>query len=147
VALVREKDVLCPRRQIRTSTDAAKLFRLYLGDDVPVEHFMLAMVNVKHHVIGVLTLSIGSLTGSTVHPRHVFQPAILHNAYAIFLGHNHPSSDVAPSREDMVLTQRLVSGGTLLGIEVLDHIILGDGSARYYSFADNGMLQKEKRDG
>jgi DNA repair protein RadC len=99
------------------------------------------MLDQKNQVIGLHTVSIGSLTASIVHPRECFKPAILSNAAAIILAHNHPSGDCQPSREDRALTQRLVETGKLLGISVLDHIIIGDGTSSYFSFADEGLLQ------
>ena len=101
---------------------------------------MLAMLDRKNNTIGIHTVSIGSLTASVVHPGEVYKPAILANAAAILLCHNHPSGDPHPSQEDRVLTQRLVEAGKLLGITVLDHIVLGDGTLAYYSFADNNIL-------
>jgi DNA repair protein RadC len=79
-----------------------------------------------------------------VHPREVFKVAILSNAAAILCGHNHPSGDPQPSGEDRSLTRRLVKAGQVLGIDVLDHVIIGDGAADYYSFADQGMLHTYK---
>ena len=86
----------------------------------------------------VLRVSEGSLTRSLVHPREVFRPAIKEAAAGILFVHNHPSGEPEPSREDIQITQRLVEGGRLLGIRVLDHVIIG--SCRYFSFADEGML-------
>jgi DNA repair protein RadC len=83
-------------------------------------------------------LRVGSLTASIVHPREVFKPAILSNSSSVLLCHNHPSGDPLPSQEDRTLTVRLVQAGKVLGVEVLDHIIVGDG--RYFSFADENML-------
>ena len=74
-----------------------------------------------------------------MHPRETFKAAILANAAAIICGHNHPSGDCQPSKEDRAITARLVEGGKLLGISVLDHVIVGDG--KYFSFADEGLLQ------
>ncbi len=99
---------------------------------------MVLLLDRKNRVIGINTVSVGSLSSAVVHPREVFKPAILSNAAALIFGHNHPSGDPAPSPEDRVLTKRLVEGGKLLGIQVLDHIIVGDG--RYYSFADDSAL-------
>jgi DNA repair protein RadC len=117
----------------------ADLFREYLAD-VDREHFVVGMLDQKNKVIGINTVSMGSLTASVVHSREVFKPAILSNAVALVLGHNHPSGAPAPSQEDRVLTARLVAGGKLLGIQVLDHVIVGDGSQQYFSFADEGLL-------
>jgi hypothetical protein len=90
------------------------------------------MVDQKHKVIGINTVSMGSLTASVVHPREVMKPAILSNAAALLLCHNHPSGAPQPSQEDRALTKRLVDAGKLLGIAVLDHIIVGDGKETYF---------------
>jgi len=117
--------VVCHTRnpQIRSSRDAAILFRQHLGA-VDREHFLVAMLDQKNKVIGINTVSIGSLTASVVHPREVMKPAILSNAAALVCCHNHPSGAPQPSQEDRALTRRLVEAGQLLGINVLDHIIL-----------------------
>jgi len=75
-----------------------------------------------------------------VHPRECFKPAILSNAAALICAHNHPSGAPQPSQEDRALTKRLVDAGKLLGIALLDHVILGDGTTSYFSFADEGVL-------
>jgi len=85
------------------------------------------------------TVSIGSLTASVVHPREVYKPAILSNCAALILGHNHPSGDPQPSREDRAITQRLKEAGALLGINVLDHLVI-EADGRYFSFADENLL-------
>jgi DNA repair protein RadC len=137
--LVREATVTLEQPQIRSSRDAAVLFRQYLGN-VDREHFLVAMLDQKHKVIGINTVSMGSLTASVVHPREVMKPAILSNAASLLCCHNHPSGSPQPSQEDRVLTKRLVDVGKLLGINVLDHIVIGDGNETYYSFADEGVL-------
>ena len=139
VTLVRESRLPHAQPQLRSSRDAALLSRQYLGE-VDREHFMVAMLDQKHKVICINTVSMGSLTASVVHPRKVFKPAILSNAAALLCCHNHPSGAPQPSQEDRALTKRLVDVGKLLGIALLDHIILGDGSEAYYSFADEQML-------
>ncbi len=94
----------------------------------------------KNQVIGFHTVSIGSLTASVVHPREVYKVAILSNAAAVIFGHNHPSGDPTPSAEDKALTSRLVEAGEILGMQVLDHVVIGDGTSRHFSFADEGLL-------
>jgi DNA repair protein RadC len=101
---------------------------------------VVVLLDRKNKAIGLNTVAIGSLTGSTVSLREVFKPAILANAAALLCAHNHPSGDPQPSAEDRALTTRLVEAGKLLGIQVLDHVILGDGTDAYYSFADTGLL-------
>ena len=80
----------------------------------------------KNHVIAVTTVSVGSLNASKVHPRELFQSAMLGNAASLVLAHNHPSGDPTPSPEDIELTKRLVEAGKLLDIAVLDHVIVGE---------------------
>jgi DNA repair protein RadC len=143
VHLVRDTAIPTTRQQFRQSKDVADLLRQFLGD-VDREHFVVILVDRKNRLIGIHTVSVGSLTASVVHPREVFKVAILSNAAAILCGHNHSSGDPQPSGEDCSLTRRLVQAGEILGIEVLDHVIIGDGTADYYSFADQGMLQTDK---
>ena len=140
VCLVREGSVPCYNQQIRSSADASALLCAYLAD-VDREHFVVLLLDQKNKVIGIHTVSIGSLTASVVHPRETFKIAILANCASIIIGHNHPSSDCQPSREDRAITTRLVEAGKLLGISVLDSLIVAtDGSGKYFSFADEGLL-------
>jgi DNA repair protein RadC len=139
VQLVRERALPWERAQLRSSQEVATLFRTYLGD-TDREHFLVTMLDQKNKVIGINTVSTGSLTASVVHPREVYKPAILSNAAAIICGHNHPSGDSGPSQEDRLLTRKLVLAGEALGIKVLDHVIIGDGTASYFTFADEGLL-------
>ena len=138
ISLVREGRVACYEQQIRSSANASTILQTYLAD-VDREHFVVLLLNQKNRVIGVHTVSVGSLTASIVHPRETFKAAILANAAAIICGHNHPSGDCQPSREDRAITQRLKEGGALLGINLLDHVIVG-GEGRYFSFADENLL-------
>jgi DNA repair protein RadC len=140
VTLVREGRVQCYNQQIRSSADASTLLHTYLAD-VDREHFVIILLNQKNRVIGINTVSMGSLTASIVHPREVYKSAILANAASIICGHNHPSTDCQPSRVDRALTTRLVEAGKLLGIRILDHVIIG-GEGRYFSFADEGLLER-----
>jgi DNA repair protein RadC len=141
VTLVREGRIPYDEHRIRGSADASRMLATYL-DGVDREHFVVLLLDQKNQVIGIHTVSMGSLTASVVHPREVYKAAILANAAAIICGHNHPSGDTQPSREDRMLTHRLVSAGKLLGINVLDHIIIG-GAGRYFSFVDAGALEGE----
>lgn len=119
---------------------SADLFKHYypLLRDLRHEIFKTILLDAKHTVIRDATVSEGSLTLSIVHPREVFSFAIREAAAAVIFLHNHPSGDPQPSSEDRSLTTRLVAAGELLGIQVLDHLIIGDG--RYVSFADQGWL-------
>jgi DNA repair protein RadC len=102
------------------------------------EHFLMLALDGKNRVVGFEIVSVGTLTASLVHPREVFKAAILTNAAAIVVAHNHPSGDPTPSAEDRAITERLKQAGELLGIAVLDHVVLGDSG--YHSFADAGEL-------
>ncbi len=139
VSLVREGKIRCYDTNIRSSDAAGALLHRYLAD-VDREHFVVILLDRKNQVIGFHTVSIGSLTASVVHPREVFKVAILSNAAAVIFGHNHPSGDPTPSAEDKALTSRLVEAGAILGMQVLDHVVIGDGTSRHFSFADEGLL-------
>jgi DNA repair protein RadC len=102
------------------------------------EVFKIVMLNTKNHIIKHLNISVGCLNSSIVHPREVFSEAVKVGCSAILLVHNHPSGDPGPSREDIETTQRLVNAGSILGIKVLDHIVIGDG--RYISFREQGLM-------
>ncbi len=140
VSLVRE-GALKYDQQMRSSRCVAQLLQEYLTD-ADREYFVVILVDQKNRLIGINTAFIGSLTASTIHPREVFKPAFLCNAASIILGHNHPSGDTLPSREDRASTTRLVAAGKLLGVAVVDHVIIGS-EGRYFSFADEGLLEKE----
>lgn len=88
------------------------------------EHFVVVLLNARHEVLRIETVSVGSLNASIVHPREVFKPAVVHSAASVVLAHNHPSGDPEPSEEDLSITKRLVEVGELLGIAVLDHVIV-----------------------
>jgi len=102
------------------------------------EHFLVLLLNARHEVIGRETISIGSLNASIVHPREVFQPAIVQSAASIVLIHNHPSGDPEPSEEDLSITKRLVQVGELVGVGVLDHVIIA--SRGVMSFRSRQLL-------
>ena len=89
------------------------------------EYFVALFLNARNQVICREDVSIGSLNASLVHPREVFAPAVGSSAASVILAHNHPSGDVTPSREDIELTRRMVQAGEIMGIEVLDHLIVG----------------------
>lgn len=102
------------------------------------EHFMVFVLDTRNKVIGYETVSVGSIGGCLVHPREVFRLAVKEGAVAIIVAHNHPSGDPTPSRDDLAITKRLRDAGTILGIEVLDHIITGPDIT--ISLKDKGLL-------
>ena len=102
------------------------------------EYFMLLLLDTKNRVISREQVSVGSLNASIVHPREIFSIPIKKSASSVILVHNHPSGDPTPSREDQEVSKRLVEAGKLLGIEIKDHLIIGDGG--YLSFKEKGLL-------
>jgi len=107
------------------------------------EFFVAVLLDCKNVPLGVNLVSIGSLSASTVHPREVYKPAILASAAALIVAHNHPSGDPKPSVEDTNVTKTLAEAGQILDIELLDHIIIGQGG--FYSFRDEGILPLKQR--
>jgi len=127
VRLVREGAVKATRHAVASAEDAAALVASYLkGADR--EHCMIILLDARQRVIGINTVSIGTVSASIIHPREVFKPAILANASAVILAHNHPSGEPDPSEHDVDLTRRLIEAGKLLGIELMDHLILCEGA-------------------
>lgn len=108
---------------IRTPEDARDIVRDLKFFDK--EHFVCLFLNTKNRLIGRETISVGSLNSAIVHPREVFKAAIRQGAASVIFAHNHPSTDTTPSPEDIELTKRLCEGGEVLGIDVLDHVIIG----------------------
>ena len=122
---------------IRRPEDTLPVLEAELSE-LGYEKFIALALNTKNHVTAVLPVSSGSLNASIVHPRELFQRAILANSASLILAHNHPSGDPTPSPEDISLTRKLVEAGQLLDLPVIDHVILGYG--RYASFKEKGLL-------
>jgi len=101
------------------------------------ENFVVVLLNTKNEVLESPTVSVGTLSSTLVHPREVFKPAIRASAASVVLAHNHPSGKMEPSREDREVTSRIGEAAKILGIEVLDHVILGDG---YFSMKEHDLL-------
>jgi DNA repair protein RadC len=117
----------------RSAADVFERYR-YLVADYRVEVFLAVLLDVKNRPMQDHRVSTGILNGSLTHPREVFAPAVRERAASILLVHNHPSGDPAPSPEDREATRRLRQAGGIVGIAVLDHVIIGDGS--FYSFRE-----------
>ncbi len=122
---------------IRSPKDVWQLLTPEMGF-LQKEHFICLFLNTKNHVITKETISIGSLSAAVVHPREVFRAAIKRAASSIICAHNHPSGDPSPSNEDVHLTKRLAETGAIVGIEVLDHVIIGHN--RFLSLKEQGLL-------
>ena len=123
-------------RPVRTPQDLLPLVQHYAA--ARKEHFLTVLLNTRHLPTSVELVSVGSLSASIVHPREVFRPAILASAASIILVHNHPSGESTPSEDDIEITQRLCRVGETMGIEVLDHVILG--AAQPFSFREAGLI-------
>ncbi|WP_100333350.1 RadC family protein [Bacillus alkalisoli] len=125
------------RYVIRSPEDAAN----YVMEDMRFlsqEHFVCLYLNTKNQVIHQQTVFIGSLNASIVHPREVFKEAFRRSAASFICLHNHPSGDPSPSREDIEVTKRLNDCGKLIGIELLDHLIIGD--QKFVSLKEKGYV-------
>ena len=122
---------------VKTPEDVADLVRGRLKDKKR-EHFLALLLDTRSRLIRVAEISIGSLDGTIVHPREVFKEAISATAASVIFVHNHPSGDPAASEDDMGLTKRLAEAGDIVGIDVLDHIIIGDN--KYSSLKREGLF-------
>ena len=123
---------------IRSPEDAAAVGKGFMRiHEEPEEYMYMLCLNNKNRITGVFEISHGNVNSSIVCPREVFQKALLANAVNIILMHNHPSGDPSPSTEDITVTKRLIEAGNILGVQVLDHIIIGD---RYVSLKEKGYL-------
>lgn len=107
------------------------------------EHFIAILLDVRHRLIRVAPIAVGSLSATLVHPRELFKEAIAASAAAVIVAHNHPSGDPQPSEADVTLTARLVEAGRLLGIEVLDHLIIASGGT--VSLCESGWRAPRRR--
>ncbi len=142
VSIVKDGSVPIPgeNRIADHPSKVAEILRTFNPYSDQKERFMALLLNSRNQVIGINEVSVGTLSASLVHPREVFRPAILVGAAAIIVSHNHPSGDCAPSPEDKVATKRIQDSGQLLGIPLLDHVILADGSESFFSFREHGLL-------
>lgn len=126
-------------KQIKDPDSARNIIETVLDLNAStVENLGLLTVDIKLNVIGIHIVTIGSLNSSIVHPRDIFQRAILDNAHQIILFHNHPSGDPRPSNDDIGVTRRVAEAGEILGVPLADHIIVGDG--RYTSLKEEGLF-------
>ena len=125
------------RKSISNSQEAYESF-LALIDDPTKEHFMVAYLNRGNKVIKVERISTGGLSGTSADPKVIFKNALLKEATALMVCHNHPSGVPRPSTEDKNLTKNLIAAGKIFDINVLDHLIIGENS--YFSFAEHGLM-------
>lgn len=128
------------RPMIKTSKDAAELLtNLWNENKIDfIEQFKVLLLNRANRVLGIIDISSGGVTGTVADPRLIFVAALKANAVGIIISHNHPSSNLKPSRADEELTQKIKNAGKFLDISLLDHVIVS--SEGYFSFADEGLL-------
>lgn len=116
-----------PRRQVvRSAADAAAVCSSMRALDR--EHFRVILLNTRNEILDIVDVSVGGLASAPVHPREVFKEAIRRSAAGVIVVHNHPSGHPEPSRDDIMITEQLRAAGRLVGIEVLDHLIIGEGT-------------------
>ena len=127
------------RKKIQSPNDIFNIAQNVIqANEYAEENLWLITLDTKNNITGIFTVSTGSLNSSIVHPREVFKRAVLQNASSIIICHNHPSGDPAPSQEDINITKRIYDAGKILGIELLDHIIIGDN--KYTSLKEKGFI-------
>ena len=132
IKMVREGSTKYENRKIETPFDAYVLLKNFL-EDSDREKLLVVCLDTKNQPINICTVSVGTLNSSLVHPREVFKTAILSNSNQIMLAHNHPSGISAPSNEDKAMTSRIKDAGVILGIELIDHIIIGSNDCLLYT--------------
>jgi DNA repair protein RadC len=139
VRLVREKEFQYANNRITGSETVYELLRAMGLHEKASEEFYSIYLSTKNDVLGVEMISRGTLNASLVHPREVFKGALLANANALILAHNHPSGSVEPSNADKQVTATLEKAGNILDVKILDHVIIGHKEA-YYSFRDHSLI-------
>ena len=123
--------------KVTEPADVARIMEALYGAS-PVEVFVAFVLNSRHEITGIVPITTGIVDASIVHPREVYRAAILGNAAAIVIAHNHPSGDVTPSAEDRQVTRLLKDAGEMLGIQCLDHVVVGrDGKFFAFSSEEN----------
>lgn len=140
VQLVKESSSKYPIDSSMSGTEAAKEIARTMLDGLDREHLIVFMLDCKNTIIGVNTVSVGTLSMTVLHPREVFKPAILANASGIIMAHNHPSGDLTPSTDDVASLRRIREAGELLGINVLDSLIVGAFDCR--SLREDGVFRR-----
>lgn len=138
IKMVKEKNLEYGDTQISSPKDCANIFKKFIGD-YDREALVVLTLDTKNKINSITVASLGSVNSSIVHPREIFKTAILSNAASIIISHNHPSGDPTPSKEDISITTRLKECGRILGIELLDHVIIGEYD-KYLSFKEKGLL-------
>ena len=138
VELVRDGSQLVPNKQITSPKDAHDVLRPFIGS-ADREHLVVLTLDTKNKAIGINLVSLGDLNSTIATPREVFKLAVVQNASGLIVVHNHPSGSVEPSEEDLAVSRRLDAAGQIIGIEVVDHMILGE-HGNYASLKERGYF-------
>jgi len=129
------------KAELKSPADAAEHLQKILRKEDSLsrerEHFWVIALSTNNKVKFVELVSLGTLNSSLIHPREVFRRAIKFGVSSIIVGHNHPSGNCKPSEEDLALTDQLKAAGSIVGIEVLDHVVIGD---KTFSFKEEGLI-------
>lgn len=137
--MIRERQLLYNGNRLTMPEQAAEAFCSFVGNP-DREYFIAFLLDGKNRITAMHQVSQGSLNQSIVHPRETFKAAILANAAAVILAHNHPTGDLTPSSEDIAITRRLKEAGELLGVRVLDHVIVDTDNGSSSSFVEKGLM-------
>lgn len=137
IKMVKESSFLYKNRRISSPKDVVELLRNFL-EGADREQFITCCMDTKNQPTSINIVSVGTINSSLVHPREVFKTAILGNSSSIIVAHNHPSGDPLPSKEDIDITQRLKEAGRIIGIDLIDHVIIGED--RYVSLKEKGVV-------
>ena len=131
------------KQKVNSAFEVSRILSAILDTDSEIdrdkEHFWIIGLNTKNAIKFIDLVSLGTLTASVVHPREVFRLAVNRGVANIIAGHNHPSGDPAPSRDDVAVTERLKKAGDILGIALLDHVIIGS-DGQFTSLKEQGIL-------
>lgn len=143
VSLVRDGRIAFDQKSLINSAQAHTIIRklIQTQGQPDREQFCIVMLNAKNVIIGLNIVAMGDLVSATVHPREALKPAILGNACALILAHNHPSCDLTPSSSDLNLTRKMIQACSIMGIHVHEHLIISMDDERYYSFSDSGTIK------
>ena len=137
LTVVRDPGFCTKTQRILAPSDAASVLQQYLAG-ADREHLVVLLLDNKNKVVGIHTAGIGVLDSAVYHPREIFKAAIKTNSAGIIIGHNHPSTDCTPSKDDIIMTERMIGAGKILGIPVIDSLIVSDGP--YLSLKEDGRL-------
>jgi DNA repair protein RadC len=144
VSLVKDDHVQFEQTPVCSAPEAQRIIQKLISTlgQPDREQFCVILLNAKNRIIGLNIVSVGDLSHAVVHPREVLKSAILANACNLILCHNHPSSDLIPSVQDKKITEKIVKAASIVGITVHEHLIINMENDQYYSFAENGLIQK-----